>query len=85
MVDELKNNGRQPQQKMEDDLNKKWKTTSTKIKMEDNPQKILENKINKIKFKKMEDDLKKNKNLFLIPLKFRGKPLLGSVQLSKIF
>jgi hypothetical protein len=34
----------------------------------------------------MEDDLKikKNKNLFLIPLKFRGKPFLGLAQLSKI-
>jgi hypothetical protein len=27
----------------------------------------------------------KNKNLFLIPLKFRGKPFLGLAQLSKIF
>ena len=46
----------------------------------------------------MEDDLKKNekngrrpkkrkrkKNLFLIPLRFRGKPFLGLAQLSKIF
>ena len=33
----------------------------------------------------MEDDLKKiNKNLFLIPLKFREKPFLGLAQLSKI-
>jgi hypothetical protein len=31
-----------------------------------------------------EDDLKKN-HLFLIPLKFRGKPFLGLAQLSKIF
>ena len=31
------------------------------------------------------DDLKKNINLFLIPLKFRGKPFLGLAQLSKIF
>ena len=28
---------------------------------------------------------KKNQNLFLIPLKFRGKPFLGLAQLSKIF
>ena len=36
---------------------------------------------------KNEDDIiKKNKkNLFLIPLKFRGKPFLGLAQLSKIF
>ena len=40
----------------------------------------------------MEEDLKKkkrrptiNENLFLIPLKFRGKPFLGLAQLSKIF
>ena len=45
----------------------------------------------------MEDDLKENKNgrrptknkikknLFSIPLKFRGKPFLGLAQLSKIF
>jgi hypothetical protein len=33
----------------------------------------------------MEDDLKKNKNLFSIPLKSRGKPFLGLAQLSKIF
>jgi hypothetical protein len=37
----------------------------------------------------MEDNLKKKKkkkkNLFLIPLKFRGKPFLGLAQLSKIF
>ena len=39
----------------------------------------------------MEDDLKKikmkttsKKNIFLIPLKFRGKPFLGLAQLSKI-
>jgi hypothetical protein len=31
----------------------------------------------------MEDDLKTN--LFLIPLKFGGKPFLGLAQLSKIF
>ena len=31
----------------------------------------------------MEDDL--NKNLFMIHLKFRGKPFLGLAQLSKIF
>ena len=30
----------------------------------------------------MEDDLKKN--LFLIPLKVRGKPFLGLAQLSKV-
>ena len=45
--------------------------------------------------KKMEDDLKKNKNgrrptkkiknLFSIPLKSRGKPFLGLAQFSKIF
>ena len=34
--------------------------------------------------KKMEDDLKKIKNLFSIPLKSRGKPFLGLAQLSKI-
>ena len=28
---------------------------------------------------------KKTKNLFFIPLKFRGKPSLGLAQLSKIF
>jgi hypothetical protein len=33
--------------------------------------------------KKKEDDLKKK--LFSVPLKFRGKPLLGLAQLSKIF
>ena len=33
---------------------------------------------------KNEDDLNK-KYLFFIPLKFRGKPFLGLVQLSKIF
>jgi hypothetical protein len=39
----------------------------------------------------MEDDLKKEKeddlqkNLFLIPLQFRGKPYLGLAQLSSIF
>jgi hypothetical protein len=32
---------------------------------------------------KNEDNLKKN--LFLIPLKCRGKPFLGLAQLSKIF
>ena len=32
--------------------------------------------------KKMEDGLKKN--LFSIPLKFRGKPFLGLAQLLKI-
>ena len=37
------------------------------------------------------DDLKKNKkksqtkNLFLIPIKFRGEPFLGLAELSKIF
>jgi hypothetical protein len=49
----------------------------------------------KIKFKKIEDDLKKienrrrpqkaKQNLFSIPFKFRGKPFLGLAQLSKIF
>ena len=34
---------------------------------------------------KMDDDLKINKNLFSIPLKFRGKPFLGLAQLSRIF
>ena len=40
----------------------------------------------------MEDDLnfkwkttKQSKNLFLISLKFRGKPFLGLAQLSKIY
>jgi hypothetical protein len=32
---------------------------------------------------KKEEDLKKN-HLFLIPIKFRGKPFLGLAQLSKI-
>ena len=38
------------------------------------------------KNEKNEDDLKKTKTkkLFLIPLKFRGKPFLGLAQLSKI-
>ena len=35
------------------------------------------------KLNKNEDDLKKN--IFLIPLKFRGKPFLGLAQLSKIY
>ena len=67
---------------MEDDLNnfrngrrpekfQKWKTTSKISKMEDN-----------LNFSKMED--KKN-HLFLISLKFKGKPFLGLAQLSKIF
>ena len=51
---------------MEDDLKKKWKTKSKKI--DDDLKKMGE---------KMEDDLKINKNLFLILLKFRGKPFLG--------
>ena len=33
----------------------------------------------------MEKNKKINKNHFLIPLKFRGKPFLGLAQLSKIF
>ena len=37
----------------------------------------------KKKLNKNEDDLKKN--IFLIPLKFRGKPFLGLAQLSKIY
>ena len=60
--------------------------------MEDYLKKIIENNL-KIWIKiKIEDDLKKNwkmktskKKLFLIPLKFRGKPFLGLAQLSKIF
>jgi hypothetical protein len=52
---------------------KKWRTT-----LKNNGKqpygRQLENK---------EDDIKKN--LFLIPLKFRGKPFLGLAQLSKIF
>ena len=61
-----------------------------KIKMEDDPQKIMENNLKKMKTmeddikKEIKDDLKKLKN-FLIPLKFRGKPFLGLAQLSKIF
>ena len=84
---------------MEDDLKKmrekKWKMTSKKIKNGRRPQKNKleeENDLKKIilkreddqKKEKKEDDLK-NKNLFLIPLKFRGKPFLGLAQLSKIF
>ena len=48
---------------------KKWKTTLTK------------NGRQPKKRKKKKDGLKKN-HLFLIPLKFRGKPLLGLAQLS---
>ena len=59
---------------MEDDLKKIiMKTTSKKIKNEDNLKKN----------KKNEENLKKN--LFLNPLKFRGKLFLGLAQLSKIF
>ena len=49
--------------------------------MEDDLKKIqkMEDGLKKIE---VEDDLKKN--LFLIPLKFRGKPFLGFAQLSKI-
>ena len=51
--------------------------------MEDNLQR---NKMeDDLKINEMEDDLKKIKNLFSIPLKFRGKPFLGLAQLSKIF
>ena len=35
--------------------------------------------------RKEKNDIKKNQNLFLIPLKFWGKPFLGLAQLSKIF
>ena len=38
-----------------------------------------------LKKKGKKDDLTKNKNHFLIPLKFRGKPFPGLAQLSKIF
>ena len=56
----------------------KMKTTSKKIKWK-MTYKIMENTIkNKMK-------TTSTKNLFLIPLKFRGKPFLGLAQLSKIF
>ena len=56
--------------------------------MEDDPQKNNGKQPKKMN-KKMEDDLQKKrqhkkKYLFLIPLKFRGKPFLGLAQLSKI-
>jgi hypothetical protein len=41
----LKKNGKQPKKNMEDNLNKKWKKTSKKIKMEDeliNPNQLVE-------------------------------------------
>jgi hypothetical protein len=43
----------------------------------------VEDNLKKKKMKK--EDLKKYKNLFLLPLKFRGKHFLGLAQLSKIF
>jgi hypothetical protein len=76
---------------MEDNLEKKWKTTSTKNgnsqKKEDDlnkkwkqPKKMKKWKTTSKK-EKREDDLKRI-NLFLIPLHFRGKPFLGLAQLS---
>ena len=61
--------------------------------MEEDLKKININEDDLKKMEKNEGDLKKmeknednlNKNLFLIPLKFRGKPFLGLAQLSKIF
>jgi hypothetical protein len=45
---------------------------------------MMENNLKILKPNKIKDDLKKNKNLFLIPLKWGGKPFLGLAQLSKI-
>ena len=67
---------------MEDDHKKKWNTASKKIGKQ--PKKSIILKKGRRPQKK-EDDLNKNKNLFSIPLKFRGKPFLGLAQLSKIF
>ena len=78
---------------MEDDLRKniKWKTTSKKQNEDDLKKMKKTYKINGKKMKTtskyfflIEDNLKKNPNHFLIPLKFRGKPSLGLAQLSKI-
>jgi hypothetical protein len=84
-------NGRRPQKK-------KWKTTSKQIgrqpqkkrgektkkkRVRRPPPPKMGNNPKKRKKEKKEDDLKKN--LFSIPLKFRGKPFLGLAQLSKIF
>ena len=85
MEDDLKKN-----EKMEDDLRNKNKNGRRPQKNGRQPKK----KSRAQKKKKNEDDLKKNekneddlkKNLFLIPLKFRGKPFFGGLaQLSKIF
>ena len=54
--------------------------------MEDNLKKIKKNKDYLKKNEKWRRPKKKiKKNLFSIPLKFRGKPFLGLAQLSKIF
>ena len=58
----------------------KWKTTSKK--MENNLKKNEKKWKTTSKKRKKEDDLQKN--LFLIPLKFMGKPFLGLAQLFKI-
>ena len=56
---------------MEDDLIKKMDDNLKKIEIKSRPQKKRKTTNNK-------------KNLFFIPLKFRGKPFLGLAQLSKI-
>jgi hypothetical protein len=65
---------------MKDDL-QKWGGNERR------PKNIMENSLKKMKTTKIRGKKKKTskKNLFLIPLKFRGKPFLGLAQLSKIF
>ena len=53
--------------------------------MEDDPQKNNGKQPKKNEEKKKRRTNKNKKNLFLISLKFRGKPFLGLAQLSKIF
>jgi hypothetical protein len=77
MEDDLKKNknGRQPQMKNGRQPQKKMKTTST------NTENNLRRK-RKNTSKKNDDYLKKIKYLFLIPLKFRGKPSFSSITLK---
>ena len=96
MEDDLKKN-----EKMEDDLRNKNKNGRRPQKNGRQPKKKKiklkkrrRMKTTSKKMKKMKTTSKKNKkkmkttskkNLFLIPLKFRGKPFLGLAQLSQIF
>jgi hypothetical protein len=71
---------------MKDDLKTQKKTKNGRRRKNNGKQqtkklKEIEEDLNK---NKNEDDLRINKNLFLIPLKFRGKSVLGLAKLSKI-